>query len=179
MNDSPFSEEPPIKFFEGEFEFLSNFYPAAIKWPLPKFVKKEYKYEFFVAASVEHVFQAEKVDRLRTNAANAYMTIITSPTPGKAKSNGRRAALRPDWEDKKYGVMRSAIRLKFMPGSSLAFDLLKTGERDLIEGNSWHDNIWGDCVCGKPKCRETGQNLLGQILMGQRNELLLRGDHPS
>jgi predicted NAD-dependent protein-ADP-ribosyltransferase YbiA (DUF1768 family) len=47
--------------------------------------------------------------------------------------------------------------------------LLATGDRDLIEGNTWHDNFWGVCSCPKctfPPIPQT--NWLGKILVEER-----------
>ena len=42
--------------------------------------------------------------------------------------------------------------------------LLSTKDRELIEGNFWHDNFWGDCSC--KKCQDIeGGNRLGKLLM--------------
>ena len=42
--------------------------------------------------------------------------------------------------------------------------LLDTGDRELIEGNTWGDRFWG-------VCRGEGENKLGRILMRVRDEL--------
>jgi predicted NAD-dependent protein-ADP-ribosyltransferase YbiA (DUF1768 family) len=48
--------------------------------------------------------------------------------------------------------------------------LLATGDEELIEGNTWHDNTWGNCVC--QKCQDIpGRNMLGMLLMELRTEI--------
>jgi predicted NAD-dependent protein-ADP-ribosyltransferase YbiA (DUF1768 family) len=48
--------------------------------------------------------------------------------------------------------------------------LLDTGDEELVEGTTWHDNIWGNCSC--PKCKNIpGQNRLGKLLMQIREEI--------
>ena len=48
--------------------------------------------------------------------------------------------------------------------------LLATGNEELVEGNTWHDNIWGNCSCDCCKKIE-GQNKLGKLLMQVREEI--------
>ena len=42
--------------------------------------------------------------------------------------------------------------------------LLATGDKILIEGNTWNDDFWG-------KCSDNGKNNLGIILMKIREEI--------
>ena len=58
-----------IEFFEGEFGFLSNFYPSEIDGP-----------EGVKCATVEHAFQAEK-----SNRPAERRKIASAPSPGAAK----------------------------------------------------------------------------------------------
>ena len=87
--------------------------------------------------------------------------------PGKAKRLGRRATIREDWDDIKSVVMRYIVAQKFTQNPELMQMLRDTCTAELIEGNNWHDNVWGICQC--PKCENTGQNLLGKILMEIRD----------
>lgn len=41
--------------------------------------------------------------------------------------------------------------------------LLKTGDEELVEGNTWGDTFWG-------VCKGKGRNELGKILMKVREE---------
>ena len=66
--------------------------------------------------------------------------------------------------------MRLAVGMKFEQGVELRVLLLATGDAELVEGNSWHDNDWGDCWCDR--CVEVlGANMLGVILMEVRGRL--------
>jgi ribA/ribD-fused uncharacterized protein len=138
--------------FDGEFAFLSNFYESPVSDGFTTF------------PTVEHYFQAAKAVWVKD-----YDDIQHAKTPGEAKRIGRKIAIRGDWESIKLDVMETAVRKKFaIP--ELREKLLATGDAELIEGNWWHDNVWGNCSCDK--CREkTGQNWLGKILMGIRDEL--------
>ena len=138
--------------FDGEFAFLSNFYPSAISDGYTTFL------------TVEHYFQACKCEYM-----DDYDAIAAAPTPGQAKRLGRQAILRDDWEQNKLNVMETALRKKFaIP--KLREQLLATGDAYLVEGNYWHDNTWGDCGC--EKCKHThGQNNLGKLLMKIRTDI--------
>lgn len=141
-----------IDYFNGKYEFLSNFFPS-------KIADAHFSYP-----TVEHYFQAAKTLDLSLRAQ-----IAAAETPGKAKRLGRHIPLREDWEQVKTQVMEEALRLKF-EDRELRIQLLNTGKEFLKEGNFWHDNVWGDCSC--ERCKNiTGQNNLGRLLMKIRNEL--------
>ena len=141
-----------ITSFEGEYEFLSNFYNSPIE------------HNGLIYPTNEHFFQAMKtVNPIERQA------IAEADTPGKAKRMGRRVSLRGDWEIIKTDVMKLGLKIKFS-NPELRSKLLATESKILIEGNTWHDNTWGNCTC--EKCQNiTGKNLLGQCLMELREEL--------
>lgn len=67
--------------------------------------------------------------------------------------------------------MEQGLKLKFR-NRKLAEALLATGDAELIEGNTWCDNIWGNCTCSK--CAKTpGENRLGKLLMEIRSNKVL------
>lgn len=141
-----------INYFDGEFDFLSNFYPSMITDGEIWF------------PTVEHYYQAAKAKNKED-----YKAIAAAPTPGKAKKLGREAEMRADWEEVKDNIMLEALRQKFSH-KLLKEKLLATGEERLEEGNYWHDNIWGKCYC--VECQNTvGQNKLGKMLMKIREEI--------
>ena len=143
-----------IDSFEGEFEFLSNFFYSPLYFAGIWF------------STVEHFFQANK---LFSKDEEMFYKIATADTPGKAKRLGRKCELREDWDNIKDTVMLIALRKKFS-NSVLKKKLLATGDALLIESNTWHDNYWGDCKC--EKCKDIkGENKLGQLLMQVREEL--------
>lgn len=143
----------PIERFDGEYRFLSNFWPAVV-------VFDEMEYQ-----SVEHAYQAAKtLDRaLRAK-------IRTARTAGEAKRIGKNLPLRPQWEELKLPIMEGLLRQKFHdPG--LRRLLLATAPRQLVEGNWWGDHFWG-------VCRGKGQNHLGKLLMKIRDELTPSSSRP-
>ena len=138
--------------FDGENEFLSNFYPSPIL------------YEGIVYPTNEHFFQA-----MKTLDPAERQAIANAETPGMAKRMGRTVKLRSDWEQVKVDVMRTGLMLKFSD-AKLAQKLIDTGDEELIEGNWWCDQTWGSCNCPK-HIRTPGRNLLGMLLMELRKEL--------
>lgn len=139
-----------INDFHGKYFFLSNFYA----------------YPFFYHGrewrTVEHAFQAEKCVH-----KTEYDAIHQALTPNEAKRLGRRCTLIDGWDSKRITVMRECLLMKFLANDELLQKLLDTGDEELVEGNTWHDNDWGDCSC--PKCaNKPGQNMLGKMLMAIR-----------
>lgn len=139
--------------FEGEYAFLSNFYPSPIF------------HDGIAYPTVEHFFQGMKTLDIAERKA-----IADAPTPGKAKRMGRQVKLRSDWERVKVYYMELGLRLKF-ENPELAQKLIATGDEELIEGNWWHDNTWGSCYCDTCM-HKAGRNMLGMLLMELRKELM-------
>lgn len=136
-----------INRFSGDHKFLSNFYPTPVA------------YNGLVWPSSEHAYMSAK----NTNPHYHWM-LITAGSSGEAKRLGRRVPLREGWEGMKNDVMLEVLRAKFYPGSALSVCLLGTGERRLVEGNTWGDTYWG-------VCKGVGENWLGRLLMQVREEL--------
>jgi ribA/ribD-fused uncharacterized protein len=133
-----------IDCFDGEYRFLSNFYPASV-----------YGYP-----SVEHAYQASKFPK----EERAFIKTLTA---GQAKRYGRTVKLPPDWETRKLEIMRTLLRRKFSPiyHWELCYALMKTNPATLIEGNTWGDRFWG-------VCNGEGENQLGLALMEIRAEVI-------
>ena len=139
--------------FDGEYAFLSNFYPSRI------LIDPE---DGLYAPTVEHAFQS-----MKTRSMEETLDILAAETPGQAKRLGRLCDLRPDWELVKDNAMLTCLRLKFAD-PDLREKLLATGNEILVEGTTWHDRYWGICSC--VQCKGAGQNKLGQLLMKVREE---------
>ena len=134
--------------FDGEYAFLSNFYPCDVE------------YEGITYGSSEAAYQAAKFDKKDRKR-------FIGLGPGKAKKLGRTANLPKDWNEVRITVMRDVLRAKFLGNKELAQKLVEmTGESTLIEGNWWNDRFWGvDSKTG------VGENHLGKLLMELRDEL--------
>lgn len=137
----------PITSFQGEYRFLSNFWFCevlidGVVWP-----------------TTEHYYVA-----MKTLDPALREQIREIPRPGQVKRFGRSLELRPDWDDVKVDVMRTAITAKFTQSGHLLQKLVDTGDAQLIESNTWGDTFWG-------VCHGEGENWLGRILMEVRAEL--------
>jgi ribA/ribD-fused uncharacterized protein len=136
-------------FKQDEYKFLSNMYPVDI-------VGYKCVESFYMAMKTEN-----KSIREQIKSMNGF----------EAKKFARTFAIRKDWNEIKMDVMRHALVIKFEPGTELAAKLLATGDVELIETNTWHDNFWGQCICGTVCNDVTGKNMLGAMLMEIRDSL--------
>ena len=150
-------ENQAIHHFREEYFFLSNFYTTDIE------------YRGLRYTNAEAAFQAQKC--LTDEEKQAFSGLEAA----KAKRLGRRVSLRSDWETVKLGIMEEIVRAKFTQNEDLKEKLLATGDIELIEGNTWHDNCWGSCHC--PKCGNKGTNWLGKLLMNRRAMLKIKEDN--
>lgn len=136
-----------IDSFDGDFRFLSNFWFA------------EFEFKGRKWQTSEHAYQA-----MKSLDPRYWGVVALAPTPVKAKKLGNIIKVREDWEKVKGEIMRDILIEKFTQNPELLKKLKATGDANLIEGNTWHDNTWGDCSC--EKCRKIqGHNMLGNILM--------------
>lgn len=151
-------ERPVIDRFSGPYRFLSNFFPAPIRYPVDDPDAPLYR-------TLEHAFQAAK-----SLDPDERARVRDVPSPGVAKAMGRRiGGRRPDWGSARLEVMRELLRAKFSQ-EPLRSRLLETGDAELVEGNVWHDQFWGSCRCAR-HAGTRGLNLLGRLLMEIRDEL--------
>lgn len=134
----------PIESFREEYYYLSNFYECSVT------------YNGLTYRNSEAAFQAQK-DISRSQE-------FTSLSAGSAKRLGKQVNLRSDWEKVKVDLMEEILRAKFTQNHDLREQLLSTGDRHLVEGNTWNDRFWG-------VCKGKGENHLGKLLMKIRSEL--------
>lgn len=140
----------PIDSFTGRYKFLSNFYEGT---HFIYFNGHPYR-------TVEHAYQAAKCNTDEQRA----MFRVPGLTAGQAKRMGRNFShLRWNWDEQKINIMLRLLRDKFKD-PVLKKLLCATGDRDLIEGNTWFDFFWG-------VCNGCGENALGKLLMVVRSEL--------
>jgi ribA/ribD-fused uncharacterized protein len=96
-----------------------------------------------------------------------------SPMAAKMKSKPHRRDSRPDWNEVRVDIMRWCLRVKLVQNwEKFSHLLLKTGDRPIVE-QSLKDDFWG----AKPVDEQTlyGVNILGQLLMELREEILRAG----
>jgi ribA/ribD-fused uncharacterized protein len=140
--------------FTGELRFLSNFSPAVVALDGRYYV------------TVEHAYQAAKTLDLRERMP------FQDPLmpPNVAKRAGQALTIRRDWEGVKLLVMRQLLAAKFGGYTALRDCLAGTGDLELVETNTWHDQYWGDCECSDHRY-VAGENQLGRSLMALRSYL--------
>lgn len=158
--------KPVIPEFNGEYSFLSNFYPANIKFRVAGHNENAVALDF---PSSEHAFQAAKsrymVDKSKNARVDYILSVRNAPDPSYSKSLGRRVKIDTKaWDENKDWVMREVVLEKFLQHTDLADQLLATGAAMLVEGNTWGDTYWG-------RCEGKGYNHLGVILMETRGYL--------
>ena len=163
----------PVTQFRDEFRFLANPFPCRVVFEGAQY------------PSTEHAFQAAKT--LDHGVRRAF---ANTPDWREAKRHGRAITLRPDWEQVKHAVMLSVSLAKYTTHADLRAALLHTGDRLLIEGNSWGDTEWGAVPSGQHTAgvslpmwtggREIlyGHNWLGWTLMVIRDVLATTGVVP-
>ncbi len=137
--------------FQGEYRFLSNFWPCYLM------------YQSIVYPTAEHAYQAAKVE-----SPDVKSLIKGCHTPAEAKDYFETHDIKPDHDwtiAKKLLVMEELLMIKFGGKEPLLTRaLLATGDAELIEGNTWNDTFWG-------VCNNIGENNLGRMLMKVREEL--------
>lgn len=162
---------------EFRHTFLSNFYAIPIE------------YKGVLYPSVEHAYQAQKFTpelltnihqdclaeinetlrirgRLRTfdNANDIFTDETLSSGNVKVIADILRehGYVRDDWDDDKLLLMAHLLQRKFRD-AEMRTRLEQTGDKYLVEGNTWDDTLWG--VSGG-----RGRNLLGLMLMDMRKQ---------
>lgn len=154
-----------IEGFNGEYRFLSNFFPLQVGHI------REWDESFKTA---EHFYQAEK---FRHTNIEYWQKVIDAPTPGKAKKYAREGEdaghAKPDFMKRKIQWMGYTLSKKFdlsnKIGSNLAIMLMATGEAELVELNNWGDRFWGRVTGDSGE--SVGSNHLGALLMKRRTSL--------
>lgn len=165
----------PVTSFRDDHWFLANPFPCPVV------------YEGIEFPGGEWAFQAAK-----TPDFGLRREIATLGSWQEAKAAGRAIRLRPDWEQVKRVVMMQVVMDKFTRSPALGAALAATGERVLVEGNTWGDSYWGAVPFRPRTAREwetlgrtpvwqtgnpgeilAGHNWLGWILMMTRELIVM------
>lgn len=145
--------------FQSEYAFLSNFYPAPIKYNGINFPTAEHAYQFTRATFL--------------GKHDTSYDIRVAKRPQVAKREGAKLLSTREWDSTKVNTMREIVFSKFAQNPNLQPQLLATGDRPLLEAT--YDSFWG---CGLPlSARQLrqgewhGRNQLGLLLMECRAEI--------
>jgi ribA/ribD-fused uncharacterized protein len=126
--------------------------------------------------TAEHWMMAEKARLFKDGKALA--NILASPTPAKAKEEGRLIQNFDPvvWDLHKFDIVVEGNRYKFGNDPALKAFLFGTGQQVLVEASP-RDRIWGigmgqDNPAARDPRSWRGENLLGFVLMEVRTMLM-------
>ena len=152
-NDFKIHPEDSIIEFKGIYEFLSNYYKCKVT------------YNGLTYKSSEAAYQAQKCydpdERIK----------FIDLDPSEAKHLGRNVVFSEKWDNIKYDIMFNIVKAKFDQNPRLRRKLIRTGDRYLIEGNTWGDKYWGMVIKGEDYI--TTLSLIGII---RRKHIIYLGD---
>lgn len=139
--------------------WLSNFAPVKVKLDGMEF------------PNVEQAYQASKNTSKKWRS---YCSAVKYPQTTKKLADPEILKYRDDWTDKlKVKIMRDLLVQKFNQ-EPYKQNLINTGVCHIEEGNYWNDKFWGVDI----NTRE-GKNILGQLIMDIRADLLKEKDNKS
>lgn len=131
--------KPGIYGFQGDYRWLSNFYPCELEIDGIKY------------SSLENAYQAQKF------TVKDMQLAISLVSPAQSKRIGANYNVVKDWNNKKVAVMSNLLRLKFAQ-PEFKKKLLATEDLYIEETNTWNDKFWG-------VCDGEGKNILGHLIM--------------
>jgi len=143
-----------IENFQGEYRFLSNYWPVQVE------------YEGMIYPSVEQAYKSAKT--LKNDARVRITKLIPNKKdlPDQIEEILAESGVRKDWTDEmRLMIMKDLLIQKFDGGNEdLQEKLLATKDAKLIEGNDWGDTFFG-------VCNGVGKNHLGRLLMEVREQI--------
>lgn len=138
--------------FFGPYEWLSNTHKSNVVYFGMRY------------PSAENAYQAAKVypkERAQFQSCSPFEAM---------KLGDQLPTIDPlSWNERKIEVMRTVLFSKFHESPELARKLLSTGNAYLEERNWWRDTFWGYDIN-----LNAGENRLGRLIMGVRDELRRR-----
>jgi ribA/ribD-fused uncharacterized protein len=124
--------------------------------------------------TVEHYFQWSKAKAFGDGATADK--ILKTPSPKAVKALGKKVKdfVEEEWSAKKDGIMRMALKSKFIQHPDLKTKLLETGTRPVGEASA-RDKYWGigtsaDTAKANDPSKWPGKNVTGKLLMELRTE---------
>jgi ribA/ribD-fused uncharacterized protein len=160
--------EEPVLFFgadegKGEWRVFSNMYEAP------------FQVDSITFPTVEHYFQWSKAKQFGDGAIAEK--ILKTPSPKAVKALGRKVKdfVKEEWNKTKDGIMRIAVKAKFVQHPELKTKLMETGVRPIGEASA-RDKYWGigtsvDTSKANDPTKWPGKNVLGRMLGELRTEL--------
>jgi ribA/ribD-fused uncharacterized protein len=160
--------QEPVLFFAGnetlnEFKEFSNSYDAPMQIDGVTFPTVDHYFEWSKAKQFGDAESEKKI--MKTKSSKSVLAY------GKKIANFDEAA----WSEKSEGVMRTALKAKFMQHPELRAKLLSTKERPIGEADArdkeWSIGTGADTAKAKNPEKWPGKNKLGKLLMELRAEL--------
>jgi ribA/ribD-fused uncharacterized protein len=125
--------------------------------------------------TVEHYFQWSKAKQFGDGPIAEK--ILKTPSPKAVKALGRKVKdfVKEEWDKTKDGIMRIAVKAKFVQHPDLKTKLMETGVRPIGEASA-RDKYWGigtsaDTSKANDPTKWPGKNVLGRMLGELRTEL--------
>jgi hypothetical protein len=158
----------PVLFFgadegKGEWRVLSNMYEAP------------FEIDSITFPTVEHYFQWSKAKKF--GDGGIADKILKTPSAKAVKALGKKVKdfVKEDWEKVKDGIMRTALKAKFIQHPDLKTKLMETGTRPIGEASA-RDKYWGigtgaETAKANEPSKWPGKNVMGKMLMELRTEL--------
>jgi ribA/ribD-fused uncharacterized protein len=126
--------------------------------------------------TVEHYFQAEKARTF--NDKEILEQIMKTPSAKAVKALGKKVKnfIKEKWDVERLDIMKRGVRAKFVQHPELHKQLMETGTKKIGDADA-RDLYWGigtseNTDKSKNPEKWKGQNQLGKILMGLRDEFL-------
>lgn len=148
---------------KGEWRVLSNMHEAP------------FQVDSITFPTVEHYFQWSKAKQF--GDGGAADKILKTPSTKAVKALGKKVKdfVKEEWDKTKDGVMRTALKAKFIQHPDLKTKLLETGTRQIGEASA-RDKYWAigtsaETAKAKDPSKWPGKNVLGSMLMELRTEL--------
>jgi len=145
--NSMYADDKIINGFCNEYQFLSNYYPS-------KLIKNGLTFN-----SVEAAYQASKFNI-------KFQKLFTNLSPDDSKMLSKSL----DYDEKAFSKISVEIMWQLLVAKfsdpTMKQKLKATGNRQLVEFNTWGDTFWGQCF---ENGEITGKNTLGKLLMDIRS----------
>lgn len=160
------TERRVITKFQGQYRWLSNFWPARVPMTTRKSNGEAVTHVFNTS---EAAYQASKFPESEWGRFASLSGDHAGARTAKRMGRGRKHTDPTE----AVACMRLVIAAKFSPVNNphLTQMLLDTDRLEIEEGNDWGDNFWGV----SPPQSGNGENWLGKILMDRRSFLVNSG----
>ena len=168
-------DDLPVDSFRYKYACFSNFSNHKVNYKGLTYENSEaaFQAQKFEDENVKQLFKSLDPSKVKAlgrskviflNTEGEYYKNKLPSDIGQRSNKFTKHTMRSDWDKIRVEEMYQIVKNKYEQNSDIKEVLLSTGERELIEGNTWGDRFWG-------QVDKTGLNYLGRILMQIRYEL--------